>query len=158
MAAIARESFAQLLRSIDIQEQEWSQKQKKTGPDKSNDRAFILQLPADASDLASLAWGLHKGGRCSPVLLDALAILLLPGTERVSGLTPEEALRLITACSAVSASKPRDATAEEGGARQLLEAVATAIWESAERYSARQAAQVAVQLAAAQHFDERLMR
>lgn len=132
-------------------------------------------LPAPVFEsLAPLAWALSRYGCCQPVLLDAMALLVEPC---VAELAPTQALQLLEACTAVlgpvrAKAAAEGATAAGGaggagggaggagvsGAEQLLTALVPIVTANVLRYSPHQAAQVAVQCAAARLYDEDLIR
>lgn len=134
-------------------------------------------LPASALEsLAPLAWALSRYSCCQPVLLDAVALLLEP---HLADLLPTQVLLLLEACTAVlgpirSQAGGSDAAggvaaggraggagaggAGASGAEQLLLGLVPVITGDVQRYSPDQAAQVAVQYAAARLYDEGLIR
>lgn len=149
MAGLARGGFALLLHEIDAEEQEGKE------PSPATQQQQVAAKGVEPSTLVSLAWGLHKCGRCQPVLLDAIA-LLLP-IPRLSELAPSEALQLLEACQGAASQQP-SSRGEASGARQLIEGLALSVAAGVHRYDAWQASQAAVRFAALQYFDDRLMR
>ena len=146
---MAREGFALLLQEIDAEEQAGKELSSATPQQQ------VAASGVEPSSLVCLAWGLHKCGRCQPVLLDAVA-LLLP-IRRLAELTPSDALQLLEACQG-AASQPSSSRGEASGARQLVEGLALSVAAGVHRYDAWQASQAAVRFATLQHFDDGLMR